>query len=180
MHLAAGSHVPSEVLDSCQRGAQVAVRNRQRMEGERRLQECSSVPTPAPHMTWLYFAVPLMIAAMAIAWCPSWSGHSAIARNPIFTSDRGARSGTSGTPLGHHTIEDFAPTPDLVRNGDTPRVEPDDRVPAIESTLWLSRSGNEEGSTAGAGLIRHLTSGVTAVGPGGASRTPVSQHGKVG
>ena len=88
-------------------------------------------------MTWLYFAVPLMIAAMAIAVVPVLVGSFRHSKEPdIHFRSVAQEADFWHHLLGHHTIEDFAPTPDLVRNGDTPRVEPDDRVPAIESTLW--------------------------------------------
>jgi len=105
------------------------------------LQECSSVPTPAPHMTWLYFAVPLMIVAVAIAVVPVLVGSFRHSNEPeIHFRSVAQEADFWHHMLGHRTVEELAPTPDLVRNRDILRVVPDDRILTTESTPMGSRA----------------------------------------
>jgi len=74
-------------------------------------------------MTWIYFTVPLMIAAIAIAIVPVLVGslrHNRAPERPLGSVEQ--ESDFWHHMLGHRAVEDFAPTPERIETRELLRV----------------------------------------------------------
>jgi uncharacterized membrane protein len=115
--------------------------------GERRWQECASVPRLQAHMTLFYITIPLMIAAVAIAVVPvlvgSFRHDRALERGHFETAESVAQeSDFWHHMLGHRKVEGYAPTPNLVEDAEVLRVVPADRMVSNEPTVWAVSQRN--------------------------------------
>ena len=85
------------------------------MRRERRWQECTSVPRLQSAMTWLSIAIPLMIAALAVAVVPVLVGSFRHDNAPeVRFRSPAEESEFWHHLLGHHSVEDFAAPSHLV------------------------------------------------------------------
>ena len=99
------------------------------MRGERRWQECTSVPRLQSAMTWLSIAIPLMIAALAVAVVPVLVGSFRHDNAPeVRFRSPAEESEFWHHLLGHHSVEDFAAPSHLVERGVVLHVAPAHQV----------------------------------------------------
>ncbi len=92
-------------------------------------------------MTLFYLTIPFMVLGVAVAVLPvligSFRHHKSLSEGRFETQESMAQEADFWHHmLGHRTVEDYAPTPDLVEDKEVLRVVPAERMVNSDPTVW--------------------------------------------